>query len=181
MLFRSVISNRPGAAGLERARAAGIETLERPHAAYASREAYDEALIAELRERRVGLVCLAGFMRLVSPRFCDAFPGAILNIHPSLLPAFPGEQAQQQALAHGAKISGVTVHFVTPELDAGPIVLQEAVPVGDLDTVETLSERILGVEHRIYPAAVQFVLSGQWRLVGRRVVAMPQAGGPATP
>jgi phosphoribosylglycinamide formyltransferase-1 len=165
-----VISNRAEAAGLDRARAAGIETVVLPHQGFASREAYDDALIGALRQRHVALVCLAGFMRLVGQRFCDAFSQAILNIHPSLLPAFPGEHAQRQALAHGVKITGATVHFVTPELDAGPIVQQGAVPVRDDDTVETLSERILGVEHRIYPEAVRQVLGGGWRVDGRRVL-----------
>jgi len=165
-----VISNRAEAAGLDRARAAGIETVVLPHQGFASREAYDDALIGALRQRHVALVCLAGFMRLVGQRFCDAFSQAILNIHPSLLPAFPGEHAQRQALAHGVKITGATVHFVTPELDAGPIVQQGAVPVRDDDTVETLWERILGVEHRIYPEAVRQVLGGGWRVDGRRVL-----------
>ena len=165
-----VISNRADAAGLERARAAGIDTLVRSHAGFASREQYDQVLVAELRKWRVTLVCLAGFMRLVSPAFCGAFPNAILNIHPSLLPAFPGEHAQRQALSHGVKVTGATVHFVTPELDAGPILLQEPVPVNDDDTVESLSARILAVEHRIYPAAVRLVLSRAWRVDGRRVV-----------
>ena len=164
-----VISNRADAAGLERARAAGIDTLVRSHAGFASREQYDQVLVAELRKRGVTLVCLAGFMRLVSPAFCGAFPNAILNIHPSLLPAFPGEHAQRQALSHGVKVTGATVHFVTPELDAGPILLQEPVPVNDDDTVESLSARILAVEHRIYPAAVRLVLSRAWRMDGRRV------------
>ena len=115
-------------------------------------------------------------MRLLGRSFCDAFPNAILNIHPSLLPAFPGEQAQRRALAHGVKIAGATVHFVTPELDAGPIVLQEAVPVHDEDTVDSLSERILLVEHRIYPEAVRYVVSQAWRLEGRRVVNRLGAG-----
>ena len=165
-----VISNRAEAAGLERARAAGIETRVMPHGAYASREDYDRALVAELRARGVALVILAGFMRRLGPLFCDAFPHAILNIHPSLLPAFPGTHAQRQALAHGVKVSGATVHFVTPELDAGPIVMQEAVPVRDDDTEETLAARILTVEHRLYPAAIQRVIDRRWRIEHRRVV-----------
>jgi phosphoribosylglycinamide formyltransferase-1 len=119
----------------------------------------------------VRLVCLAGFMRLVGPPLLEAFPDAVLNIHPSLLPAFPGLDAQRQALAHGVKVSGATVHFVTSELDGGPIVLQTAVPVLDTDTVETLSARILIEEHRIYPEAIGLVLDGKWRLDGRRVVS----------
>jgi phosphoribosylglycinamide formyltransferase-1 len=165
-----VISNRAEAQGLNRARAAGIETIVMPHTGYDSREAYDRAIVDVLRVRRVTLVCLAGFMRLVSAVLCDAFPAAILNIHPSLLPAFPGPHAQRQALAHGVKVSGATVHFVTPELDAGPIVLQAVVPVHDDDSEETLSERILAVEHEIYPEAVRRVLQGGWRLAGRRVI-----------
>jgi phosphoribosylglycinamide formyltransferase-1 len=165
-----VVSNRADAVGLERARAAGIETRVMPHGDYASRDDYDRALLAELRARGVALVCLAGFMRRLGPAFCDAFPNAILNIHPSLLPAFPGAHAQRQALAHGVKISGATVHFVTPELDAGPIVMQEAVAVRDDDTEETLAARILTVEHRLYPTAIQRVLDGRWRLVDRRVI-----------
>jgi phosphoribosylglycinamide formyltransferase-1 len=163
-----VISNRADAAGLERARAAGIETLVLPHKEYASREEYDAALVSALRGRGVTLVCLAGFMRLLSASFVAAFPNRILNIHPSLLPAFPGVDAQRQALAHGVQISGATVHLVTPELDAGPIVLQAAVPVRPDDSVESLSARILEQEHRIYPEAIEIVLNGGWRLDGRR-------------
>lgn len=168
--IRVVISNRADAAGLTRAQTAGIETLVVPHRDFASRDDYDRVLIAELKQRDVGLVCLAGFMRLLGRTFCDAFPNAILNIHPSLLPAFPGEHAQRQALAHGVKVSGATVHFVTPELDAGPIVMQQAVPVLDGDTEETLSARTLEVEHQLYPAAIARVLAGGWRIEGRRIV-----------
>jgi phosphoribosylglycinamide formyltransferase-1 len=165
-----VISNRADAAGLERARAAGIATRVMPHGDYASRDDYDRALVAELRAHGVALVCLAGFMRRLGPAFCGAFPNAILNIHPSLLPAFPGAHAQRQAVAHGVKISGATVHFATPELDAGPIVMQEAVAVRDDDTEETLAARILTVEHRLYPAAIQRVIDARWRIADRRVV-----------
>jgi phosphoribosylglycinamide formyltransferase 1 len=165
-----VISNRPNAAGVETARAAGIETLVMPQGDHPSREAYDWALVAELTARGVKLVCLAGFMRLLGPAFCAAFPNAILNIHPSLLPAFPGVDAQRQALEHGVKVTGVTVHFVTPELDAGPIVMQTTVPVADDDTAESLASRILVEEHRLYPAAIARVLEGRWRLAGRRVI-----------
>jgi phosphoribosylglycinamide formyltransferase-1 len=167
---RVVVSNNPDAGGLAAARDAGVETLVMPHRAYATREAYDRALVAELRQRGIRIVCLAGFMRLLGPDFCDAFPNAILNIHPSLLPAFPGVDAQRQALAHGVKISGATVHFVTPELDAGPIIMQAPVPVRDDDTVETLSARILVEEHRIYPLALQRIATEPWRIDGRRVV-----------
>lgn len=165
-----VISNRGGAAGLECARAAGIETLVLPQADHATREAYDCVLAGAIAARGVRLVCLAGFMRLLGPVFCAAFPQAILNIHPSLLPAFPGVDAQRQALEHGVCVTGVTVHFVTPELDAGPIVMQVPVPVEPNDTVETLAARILVEEHRVYPAAIQRVLDGGWRIDGRRVV-----------
>ena len=168
--IRVVISNRADAAGLEAAREAGIETLVILHRDFARREAFDHALIDALRERGITLVCLAGFMRLLGPTFCAAFPNAILNIHPSLLPAFPGVDAQSQAIAHGVKVSGASVHFVTPELDAGPIVAQRAVPVLDGDTAETLAARILEVEHQIYPEAVRRVLAGGWRLDGRRVL-----------
>jgi len=168
--IRVVIANRAEATGLDRARAAGIETLVLPHRDFASREAFDAALAAELTRRGVTLVCLAGFMRLLGRDFCDAFPGAILNIHPSLLPSFPGEHAQRQALLHGVRVTGATVHFVTPELDAGPIVAQASVPVHDDDTEVSLAARILEVEHRIYPAAAARVVAGGWRIDGRRVV-----------
>ena len=165
-----VISNKPLAPGLERARAAGIETLVLDHRTSPSRDDYDRALARALQDRGVNLVCLAGFMRLIGPPLLEAFPDAILNVHPSLLPSFPGVDAQRQALEHGVKISGATVHLVTGELDGGPIVLQSAVPVRDDDTVEMLSARILIEEHRIYPDAVRIVLERQWRLDGRRVL-----------
>jgi phosphoribosylglycinamide formyltransferase 1 len=165
-----VISNRKDAAGLERARAAGIETIVRSHRDFQSRDDYDRALARELRERAVGLVCLAGFMRLVGPELIEAFPSRILNIHPSLLPAFPGLDAQKQAIQHGVKVSGVTVHLVTAELDGGPIVMQRAVPVVPGDTAESLAERILEEEHRAYPEAVQMILDGGWRLEGRQFI-----------
>jgi phosphoribosylglycinamide formyltransferase-1 len=165
-----VISNRETAAGLQLARQAGIEGLCISHRGWSSRDEYDRALVDALRRFDVGLVCLAGFMRLVGRPLLEAFPHAILNIHPSLLPAFPGLEAQQQALSHGAKISGVTVHFVTDALDAGPIVLQRAVPVLDDDTVETLAARILVEEHRAYPEAVTMVLDRRWAIEGRRFV-----------
>jgi phosphoribosylglycinamide formyltransferase-1 len=164
-----VISNRAEAAGLARAADAAIETLILDHRTAASREAYDRRLADELRARSVRVVCLAGFMRLIGAPLLEAFPQAILNVHPSLLPAFPGVDAQWQALAHGVKVSGATVHLVTPELDGGPIVMQAACPVHDDDTVETLSARILEQEHRIYPLAVQAILQGGWRLDGRRL------------
>jgi len=163
-----VISNKADAAGLDRARAAGIETLVLEHRSFASRDDYDAAIAAELRSRGVSLVCLAGFMRLVGPRLLDEYPQRILNIHPSLLPAFPGVDAQRQALDHGIKVTGATVHIVTGELDGGPIVVQAAVPVRDDDTVELLSARILIEEHHLYPEAVRIMLNGGWRLDGRR-------------
>ena len=165
-----VISNRAAAGGLERAARAGIETRVLPHRDYPTREDYDRALAGELRRCGVDLVCLAGFMRLLSATFVEAFPHAILNVHPSLLPAFPGIDAQRQALEHGVKVTGATVHLVTPELDAGPIILQAPVPVLDDDTVETLSARILVEEHRIYPEAIATVLRGGWRIDSRRFV-----------
>jgi phosphoribosylglycinamide formyltransferase-1 len=163
-----VISNKADAGGLERARAAGIDTVTISHRDYPAREAFEEVLVRELRARNVSLVCLAGFMRLLGRTFLDAFPAAILNIHPSLLPAFPGVDAQRQAWAHGAKVAGATVHFVTGELDGGPIVRQSAIPVRDDDTPETLAARILDEEHRIYPEAVGEVLDGGWTIDGRR-------------
>jgi phosphoribosylglycinamide formyltransferase 1 len=165
-----VISNRQDAGGLERARAAGIESIVMSHRDFASRDDYDRALASELRARDVGLVCLAGFMRLVGAELIDAFSGRILNIHPSLLPAFPGLDAQQQAIDHGVRVSGVTVHLVTAELDGGPIVVQRAVPVLPGDTAESLAARILEEEHRAYPEAVRMILDGGWRLEGRRFV-----------
>jgi phosphoribosylglycinamide formyltransferase 1 len=163
-----VISNRPGAYGLERAAAAGIATLTIDHREYPSRDAFEAVLVRELRARDVALVCLAGFMRLLGRTFLDAFPDRILNIHPSLLPAFSGVDAQGQALAHGVKVAGATVHFVTGELDGGPIVRQSAIAVRDDDTAEALAARILDVEHRIYPEAVALVLGGGWTIDGRR-------------
>lgn len=168
-----VVSNRAGAEGLGRAAAAGVETLVLDHRASASRSDYDRVLVEALRERNVDLVCLAGFMRLLGPEFVDAFPNAVLNVHPSLLPAFPGLDAQRQALEHGVKVSGATVHVVTADLDAGPIVRQAAVPVHDDDTVESLSARILVEEHRIYIDAIRIVLEGRWRVVGRRFERLP--------
>lgn len=169
-----VISNRADAAGLARARAAGIETVTLPHRDYPTREAFETALVAELRARQVALVCLAGFMRLLGPTFLDAFPDAVLNIHPSLLPAFPGVDAQKQAWTHGTRIAGATVHLVTVELDGGPIIAQRAVPVEDDDTPETLAARILEVEHQIYPEAVGLLLDGGWTIDGRRFRRAPR-------
>lgn len=165
-----VVSNRPGAAGLERARQAGIEALVIDHTAFSNRLEFDAAVADALGSRGVDLVCLAGFMRLVGAPLLEAFPNAILNVHPSLLPSFPGVDAQRQALEHGVKIAGATVHLVTSELDSGPIIVQAAVPVRDDDTVDTLSARILVEEHRIYPRAVRIMLDGGWQVQGRRFI-----------
>lgn len=166
---RVVLSNRADAAGLAWAAEAGIPTHVMPHRDYPTRDAYDDALVTELRARGVQMVCLAGFMRVLGPRVVAAFPNAVINVHPSLLPAFPGVDAQRQAWEYGVKITGVTVHFVTEALDAGPIIAQRVVPVEDEDSVDALAARILAEEHRLYPAAVQQVLSGRWRIDGRRV------------
>ena len=154
-----VISNRADAPGLDHARQAGIETLVIDHRRFTSREDYDRVLVKELNDRGVALVCLAGFMRLLSPVMVDAFPDRILNIHPSLLPKYPGLHPQQQALDDGATVSGATVHVVNTDLDAGPIVLQRQVPVVPGDTEETLADRILQVEHTLYPEAIALVLN----------------------
>ncbi len=164
-----VISNRPDAPGLESARRRGLNAVSLPSRGL-DRQVYDRMLIEELQKNRVDLVCLAGFMRLLSAGFIRAFPNAILNIHPSLLPAFPGLDAQRQAIEHGVKLAGCTAHFVDEELDAGPIVLQAAVPVRDDDTVESLSARILAEEHRIYPEAIGIVIGGRYSIEGRRVL-----------
>ena len=168
-----VISSRSDAPGLQRARDAGAEAVVLSPRAYRDRAAYDAAIAEALKSRGVTLVCLAGFMRLVGEPLLDAFPERILNIHPSLLPAFPGLNAQRQALAHGVRVSGATVHLVTSALDDGPIVLQACVPVLDEDTVETLSARILVEEHRLYPEAIQIVLDRRWSLDARRFVRRP--------
>jgi phosphoribosylglycinamide formyltransferase-1 len=168
-----VVSNVETAPGLERARGAGIPTAFRDHRGK-KREAFDAEIVEILRAHRVDLVCLAGFMRLLSPVLVRAFPGRILNIHPALLPAFPGLDAQRQAWEHGAKVSGATVHLVDEGLDSGPIVAQEAVPVLPSDTPETLAARILEVEHRLYPRAVRLLLDGRCRVEGRRVIVEGQ-------
>jgi phosphoribosylglycinamide formyltransferase-1 len=167
----AVISNRPEARGLAIAREQGLPALLIPSQGV-PREEYDRQIAAELSKRDVDLVCLAGFMRLLSAEFCRAFPLRILNIHPSLLPAFPGLDAQKQALDQGVKISGCTVHFVNELLDAGPIIAQAAVPVRENDTVEILSARILTEEHRIYSESIRIVLTGKWRVEGRRVLTV---------
>ena len=166
-----VISNREGAPGIDRARQRGLDARVIPSKGL-QREDYDRQVVAVLREKQVDLVCLAGYMRLLSPVFVGEFRGRILNIHPSLLPSFPGLEAQKQALEHGAKFSGCTVHFVDEHLDAGPIVAQAVVPILDDDTPETLSARILKEEHRIYTEAVRLVLEGHYKIEGRRVLKM---------
>jgi phosphoribosylglycinamide formyltransferase 1 len=164
-----VVSNREGAAGIDKAKDRGIPTRVIPSKGL-EREPYDRQVVAVLREHGVDLTCLAGYMRLLSPYFVASFPNRILNIHPSLLPSFPGLESQRQALEYGVKIAGCTVHFVDENLDAGPIVLQAAIPVHDADTEVTLSERILAEEHRIYSEAVRIVLEGKFKIAGRRVV-----------
>jgi phosphoribosylglycinamide formyltransferase-1 len=167
-----VISNEPRAAGLAAAGDRGVEALVIDHRDSPSREAHDRRMAEELEARNVGLVCLAGYMRLLSPWFIGRFHGRILNIHPALLPAFPGIDAQRAALEYGAKISGCTVHFVDEGVDTGPVVLQEALPVLDEDTPETLAARILELEHRLYSRAIALFFSGRLRIVGRRVLAV---------
>jgi phosphoribosylglycinamide formyltransferase-1 len=165
-----VISNRPDAAGLGHARSAGIPTEVIEHTAYGTRGEFEEALVARLHAAGVQVVCLAGFMRILSPVFLELAPGPVLNVHPSLLPAFPGVDAQGQAWAHGVKVAGATVHLVTPDLDAGPIVLQATVPVLDDDTPQSLAARILVEEHRLYPEAITRVTTRRWHVEGRRFV-----------
>jgi phosphoribosylglycinamide formyltransferase-1 len=164
-----VVSNRAEAPGLEIARRRGLNAVCLPSRGL-DREIYDRSVLQELEKYQVDLVCLAGYMRLLSAAFIRPFPNRILNIHPSLLPSFPGLDAQHQALAHGVKISGCTVHFVDEDLDAGPIILQSALAVLDDDTAETLSARILREEHRIYSEAIGIVLRGAYRIDGRRVI-----------
>jgi len=167
-----VISNVAAAGGLQKARDAGVPAHFIDHAGRA-REVHDREMLSVLRAHGVALVCLAGYMRLLSIEFIGALPGRILNVHPSLLPAFPGRDAARQALDHGVRITGATVHFVDEGLDSGPIILQEAVAVAADDTEETLSARILEAEHRIYPEAVGMVLEGSVRVEGRRVRRVP--------
>ena len=165
-----VISNRPNAKGLETARALGLPVEHIPSKGL-EREDYDRLVVARLRQAEVDLVCLAGFMRLLSAWFVEQYPQRVLNIHPSLLPAFPGLEAQRQALEHGVKFTGCTVHLVDERLDAGPILKQAVVPVLDDDDEHTLADRILKEEHRIYSEAINLVLSGKFRVQGRRVIA----------
>ena len=164
-----VLSNLPDAAGLEAARKLGLPAIAIPSAGR-KRAEHDAEMIAALHNHRVDLVCLAGYMRIISPEFVRAFPNRILNIHPALLPAFPGLDAQAQALEYGAKVSGCTVHFVDEQMDHGAIILQRVVPVLDEDTAESISARILEQEHIAYPEAIARVLSGEYHLSGRRYI-----------
>jgi|SRR5277367_836032 len=164
-----VISNRADAAGLETARSCGLNAVAIPSKGKA-REDHDREVVAALREHEVDLICLAGYMRLLSPGFVQQFPAKILNIHPSLLPAFPGLEAQQQAFAYGVKVTGCTVHFVDEELDHGAIIVQKTVPVADGDDEHTLAARILEQEHVAYSEAIKIVLEGKYEIVGRRMV-----------
>ena len=164
-----VISNRPNAAGLKRASDAGIDTAVIHHPSFPDREAFEQALDDGVRTMDAELICLAGFMRLLSADFVNAWHDKLINIHPSLLPAFRGLDAQRQALAAGVRISGCTVHYVRPDMDDGPIILQAAVPVTQTDTAETLAARILTAEHKCYPAAVKLIAEGRVRIDGRRV------------
>ncbi len=168
-----VLSNRSAAAGLERAADLGVPTACVPHREAASREAHDESVVRALKAAGAEWVCLAGYMRLLSPVFVQAFPDRILNVHPSLLPAFPGLHAQRQALEHGVRVSGCTVHLVDEQLDHGPIVEQRAVPVEPGDTEEALADRILAQEHTAYPEALRRLLTQPWRVSGRRVDFRP--------
>jgi phosphoribosylglycinamide formyltransferase 1 len=168
-----VISNREGAPGIDKAKSRGIPAQVIPSKGL-QREEYDQLVVAAIQAAKADLVCLAGYMRLLSPVFVAAFRNRILNIHPSLLPAFPGLEAQRQALEHGVKFTGCTVHFVDENLDAGPVILQAIVAVLDADTPETLSQRVLNEEHRIYTEAVRIVLEGRYRIEGRRVLILPE-------
>jgi phosphoribosylglycinamide formyltransferase-1 len=169
-----VISNKPDAGGLETARRLGLTTLLIPSKGK-EREDHDRVVVAALKKHKVDLVCLAGYMRLLSPWFVQQFPHRILNIHPSLLPAFPGLEAQEQAYAYGVKVTGCTVHFVDEELDHGAIIVQKAIPVLDSDDEHTLSARILEQEHIAYSEAISIVLAGKYGVVGRKLVMKPKA------
>ena len=164
-----VLSNVPGVPALERARKRNVRTVVLPHEGYPDRAAYDRALVEALAPHRCAVVCLAGFMRLLGATFLRAFPGGVLNIHPALLPSFPGLHAQRQALEHGVRVSGCTVHLVDEGTDTGPIVAQAAVPVLDGDTEESLRQRIQEQEHRLYPLALRLLAEGRLRVEGRRV------------
>jgi len=178
--IRLVLSNRADAYGLIRARNHGLPTVVVPHTNFPSREAFEAEVIRELQARGVELVVLAGFMRLLSPFFIRTFPQRIMNIHPALLPAFPGTHAQRQALERGVRIAGATVHFVDEEMDHGPIIIQAAVPVYPDDTEESLSARILAQEHRIYPQAIQLFAESRLEIQGRKVIVHNEPRIPAT-
>jgi phosphoribosylglycinamide formyltransferase-1 len=164
-----VLSNVAGVKALERAEKAGVPTVVLPHKSFPSREAFDEALVAALREKKVDLVALAGFMRIITPRMLQAFPQRIVNIHPALLPAFPGIHAHKQALDYGVKVTGCTVHFVDEGTDTGPIIMQAAVPILEGDDEATLAARILVEEHRLYPAVIRAFAEGRVQVGGRHV------------
>lgn len=172
-----VISDRERAPALDRARAAGVEAVWLNPKDFGDRAAYDAALVRELETRGVGLVCQAGWMRILSAVYVRHFYGRAMNIHPSLLPAFPGLHPQRQALEHGVKVSGATVHFTDEGVDTGPIIVQAAVPVDPGDTDDTLAARILTVEHRIYPEAIRLFAEGRLDIVGRKVVVKPEGRG----
>ena len=177
----AVISNEPDAYGLQRSHEAGIEAVALPHREYDSRDAYDGALIKVIERHEPDVIVLAGFMRILTPRFVQRFLGRMLNIHPSLLPAFKGLHVHQRAIDAGVRISGATVHFVRPEMDEGPIVAQAAVPVLPDDTADVLAERILAAEHKLYPFALRLVAEGKARVAGERVVisdGIPDAPAP---
>jgi phosphoribosylglycinamide formyltransferase-1 len=173
----TVVSNVAGVKALERAAAAGVPSEVLPHKQFASREAFDDAVVAALKSRQVELVALAGFMRIITPRMLAAFPRRIINIHPALLPAFPGVHAHQQALEYGVKMSGCTVHFVDEGTDTGPIIFQAAVPVLDGDDEAALAARVLVEEHRLYPAAIRAIAEGRVEVHGRRVRVLPLTNG----
>jgi phosphoribosylglycinamide formyltransferase 1 len=173
----TVVSNVAGVQALERAAAAGVPTKVLPHKEFPSREAFDDAVVAALRERDVQLVVLAGFMRIITPRMLAAFPQRIINIHPALLPAFPGVHAHRQALAYGVKVSGCTVHFVDEGTDTGPIIMQAAVPVLDDDDESVLAARVRTEEHRLYPAAIRALAEGRVEIHGRGVRVLPSSNG----
>lgn len=175
-----VISNNPGAGALERAQQAGISTLCINHRDYPTREDFDRALVAALQKAEVDLVVLAGFMRVVTPIMLTAFPHQIINIHPALLPAFPGLKVQQQALDYGARFSGCTVHFVDAGVDTGPIIIQAVVPILPEDSAATLAERILEQEHHIYPQAIQWLAEGRVKIDGRKVIIANTSAGKTT-
>jgi len=172
-----VISNEPDAPGIAKAQARGVEAVVLDHRQAATREDQDRRIVTALEERRVDLVCLAGYMKLLTPVFLNAYTGRILNVHPALLPAFPGLNVQKKALEYGVRFSGATVHFVDAGVDTGPIVLQAAVPVEQDDTIQTLSDRILKEEHRIYPEAIRLFFEDRLRIEGRRVRILPPVHG----